>query len=45
LDFAVEMADVADDRAVLHVAHMVDRNHVDVDPGRRLFGDAANLFW
>jgi hypothetical protein len=39
------MADVADDFAVLHVAHVVDRNDVDVDPGRRLFGDAANLCW
>jgi hypothetical protein len=30
---AVEMADVADDRAVLHMAHVVDRDHVDVASG------------
>jgi hypothetical protein len=30
LDLAVEMADVADDGAVLHVPHAVDRDHVDV---------------
>ena len=30
LDLAVEMADVADDGAVLHVPHVVDRDHVDV---------------
>jgi hypothetical protein len=30
LDLAVEMADVADDRAVLHMAHVVDRDHVDI---------------
>jgi hypothetical protein len=30
LDLAVEMADVADDGAVLHAAHVVDRDHVDV---------------
>ena len=33
LDLAVEVADVADDRAVLHVPHMVDRDHVDVAGG------------
>jgi WD40 repeat protein len=30
LDLAVEMADVADDRAVLHMPHVVDRDYVDV---------------
>jgi hypothetical protein len=30
LDLAVEMADVADDRAVLHMPHVVDRDHVDI---------------
>ena len=30
LDLAVEMAEVTDDRAVLHMAHVVDRDHVDV---------------
>jgi hypothetical protein len=29
-DLAVEMADVADDRPVLHMPHVVDRDHVDV---------------
>ena len=30
LDLAVEMADVADDGSVLHMPHVVDRDHVDV---------------
>jgi hypothetical protein len=33
LDLAVEVADVADDGAVLHVPHVVDRDHVDVAGG------------
>jgi hypothetical protein len=33
LDLAVEMADVADDRTVLHMLHVVDRDHVDVARG------------
>jgi hypothetical protein len=33
LDLTVELADVADDRAVLHMAHVVDRDHVDVAGG------------
>jgi hypothetical protein len=28
LDLAVEMADVADNRTVLHMPHVVDRDHV-----------------
>jgi hypothetical protein len=34
LDLVVEMADVVHDGAVLHVPHVVDRDHVDVS-GRR----------
>ena len=30
LDLAVEMADAADDGSVLHMPHVVDRDHVDV---------------
>ena len=30
LDLAVEMADVADDRAVMHLAHVVERDHIDI---------------
>ena len=30
LDFAIEVTDIADDRAVLHLAHMIDGNYVDV---------------
>jgi len=33
LDLAVEVADVADDGAVLHPPHVVDRDHVDVAGG------------
>ena len=32
-DLAVEMADVADDGAVLHVAHVVERDDVDIAGG------------
>ena len=34
LNLAVEMADIADDGAVLHLAHVVDRDHVDIAGGR-----------
>ena len=33
LDLAVKMADVADDRTILHMPHMVDRDQVDVAGG------------
>ena len=33
LDFIVEMADIADDRHVLHLAHMLDADHVLVAGG------------
>ena len=33
LDLAVEMADVADDRAILHMPHMVDCDHIDIAGG------------
>ena len=34
LDLGIEVADVADDRAILHGAHVVDRDHVEVAGGR-----------
>jgi hypothetical protein len=30
VDLAVKMADVADDQAVLHMPHVVDRDHIDI---------------
>ena len=33
LDLGIEVADIADDGAVLHRAHVVDRDHVDIAGG------------
>src|SRR5213078_4653660 len=33
LNLAVEMADIADDRAVFHLPHVIDRDDVDVSGG------------
>ena len=45
LNFAVEVADVADDRLILHVAHVLERDHVDIAGGRDVDIAAAQRFF